>query len=146
MRFLNKVHTAYYFGNSVRIFVVVFLFMQFLFSCTKDNLTVTEEVMTNVAGDWNVAENSTTYGPQNYVVNISKTSEITISIKNFFDHNVITLDVEVDGYKFNIPSQTAGSFVIAGSGTISNSYKKIDWTYTVTDESEAANCTAVYTR
>jgi hypothetical protein len=117
--------------------------MQFLFSCTKDE-PVTDDVITKITGLWKVAETNAALETDHYEVTISKTSEMTVSLKNFFGDMLI--DAEVEGLKLTIPSQTVSGFVVSGTGAISDNYKKIDWTYTLTDENGPESYTAIYTR
>jgi len=140
----NKVCTDYNnTGKSVRFIFGLFIIMQTTFSCNLLDQPNTEDIINNITGTWKCSENSTAFGAQNYNVTISKTSEMTISIQNFF-LNGITVDVEVEGYDLSIPGQTIGDYYIYGSGTIESGYKKINLTYSITDAGGTDNFTAVY--
>jgi hypothetical protein len=131
-------------GKSVRFILFIFIAALGTNSCGLLDEPDTADVIDNVIGTWKCQESSTNYGDQNYEVVISKTSDMSVNIKGFFD-NDITVYAEIEGYIITIPTQTKGGYTISGTGTIAPGYKKIEWSYTVDDVSEITSITAVYT-
>jgi hypothetical protein len=113
-------------------------------SCNVLDEPNTEDIINNITGNWNCEENSTAFGTQNYDVTISKTSEISVHINGFFIEGLVVY-AEVEGYNITIPKQTVDSYEISGTGTISSSYNKINWSYSITDDGGTDAFTAVYT-
>lgn len=92
----------------------------------------------SLEGTWAVYETSTTFGEQNFEVEINylPSDSSKISIDNFsFLGPFVRVIANVDGQLLDIPTQTvtdqsSNQFTISGNGTISNNYKRMSLSYT----------------
>jgi hypothetical protein len=132
-------------GNYGRFLIAVLFIAGMMSSCNLVDQPNTEDIMDNITGTWKCEETSTTFGVQNYEVIISKSSEMSVYINDFFSIKGMNVYAEVEGYTITIPKQTVDSYVISGSGTIASNYKKINWNYSITDASGTDTFTAIYT-
>lgn len=92
----------------------------------------------SLEGTWAVYETSTTFGEQNFNVDINyfPTDSSKVSIDNFSGLGLfVRVTANVDGQLLDIPTQTvtdqsSNQFTISGNGTISNNYKRMSLSYT----------------
>ncbi len=126
------------------LFVVIFAFLN---SCKKDDNPKTSN--TGIIGTWKVAENSTTFGPQNYIVDISKdTININkIIIDNFFGLGFgKSVPATQSGQTLTISNAIIPGYTFNGTGSIASNNNSISWNYNVDDGNGPENVTATYTR
>lgn len=105
-------------------------------------------------GDWICEEESellkSTEGVFYYEVTILQDEDVSnrIIIFNFYQLGpYVTAEATVTGLKINLNTEVEGGFEVNGTGTISSSYKQIDWNYTVNDGSGVLDhVTATYTK
>jgi hypothetical protein len=91
----------------------------------------------SLEGTWSVYETSTTFGEQNFTVEINyfPSDSSRISIDNFSGLGIfVSVNANVDGLLLDIPSQTvtdqtSNQFTISGNGTISKNLKRISLGY-----------------
>lgn len=126
------------------LFVVVF---SFLHSCRKDDDP--QATNNSINGTWRVSENSTTFGQQNYIVEIinDTASANKIIIDNFFNlginHQIIA---NISGSTININNAVLDGYTINGTGNIASNYNSISWNYNVDDGNGSEAVTSTYTR
>lgn len=139
--------------------LVSLLLVVFIFSCEKDSLDNVSDIRERIIGQWSVQEDSELLKSINtsyYTVNISS-SEIDSSvvlIDNFYQAGLgIAAEGEIrDGKIVLISNQEIannyGSFtIISGTGSISNNYSEISWTYSIDDGlGNIDNVEAIYTK
>lgn len=124
----------------------------FAVSCTPDDDEpddVTTDVREKISGDWKSSENSATYGPSNYFVDISKdtASSTGIKIYNFFNLGIDkVMKGTVSGNTITLSSDPLDGFVFSGNGSIASNYRSISWTYTFFDGNETEQVTGTYTK
>jgi hypothetical protein len=92
------------------------------------------DIRTEISKEWNVVENN---GEQSFSCTVSKvpTSENQVVITNFHKMASVTATVYSDR-TISVPNQTLAGTTTGlknCTGTISSTYQKIDWTYTITD-------------
>lgn len=129
------------------IFILFVVISAFLNSCQKDDNSPTANY--NIIGSWKVSENSTTYGPQNYDVDISKDTTIAnkIIIDNFFGLGLgKSIPATQSGQTLTISNAIIPGYTFNGTGNIASNNNSISWNYTVDDNNGNENFTATYTK
>lgn len=103
----------------------------------------------SVSGSWRSQENSVTYGPSNYYVDISidTANSAIVYIDNFFNMGLgKKKKATVSGNTLTLSSDIFEGFVFAGSGSIASNYKSISWSYTFDDGNGPEQVTGTYTK
>lgn len=119
----------------------------YLSSCKKDDSPTINA--TGITGTWKCVENSSTYGPQNYYVDISTdtTTANRIIIDNFFGLGMgKSIPASQSGQNLVISNAIQQGTIFNGNGTIASNNNSISWTYTVDEGNGQENVTATYTR
>jgi len=121
--------------NSFKILLSIFIIAIASHSCIEDipdpNGNNTPELL---VGTWSVVEDSETYGTQNYDVAIYQATigDNMIKIYNFYGLGSWSYILAgVDNKSITIVEQTMEGHIIFGSGTISDDYKTIEFSYNV---------------
>jgi hypothetical protein len=122
-------------------------------SCTPDDDDPddvnTGDIRDQLDGTWKSQENSATYGPQNYYVEIIKdtTTSTGVKIDNFFNMGVgKRLNATVSGSTITLSSSPFEGFVFSGNGNVASNNKTINWSYTFFDGNETEQVTGTYTK
>lgn len=99
-------------------------------------------------GSWSCNENSSENGISTFTVTITlNTGNSTqIYLSNFYGLTSNKVYAVIAGYSATIPSQAVSNFTISGSGTMTSTNTKIDWSYNVNDGADIDNCTAVFSK
>lgn len=129
------------------IFALLVLTTTYFTSCQKDEDPINNP--SSIEGTWKCVENSTTYGAQNYYVDISKDTTATnkIIIDNFFGLGLgKTVPASQSGQSLTISNAVQQGTIFNGNGTISSNNNSISWTYTVDEGNGPENVTATYTK
>ncbi len=129
------------------IFTLFVFFSVFTNSCKKEDDTQTANY--NIIGSWRVSENSSTYGQQNYYVDISSdsTNANNIIIDNFFGLGLgKSIIATQSGQNLTISNAIQLGFIFNGNGIIASNNNSISLNYTVDDGNGSENITATYTK
>lgn len=119
-----------------------------------DQVLDTRSPRDKVEGQWSCNENSSIYDPVKstmgtYEVYISKhpSDSTKIIIDNFYQLGWnVEVVASINNRTITIGNQTTlhDFTILSGQGDISSNYKKITWTYRVSDGAETDNVTAEY--
>jgi hypothetical protein len=145
---MSKVHTIKKTGNYVRLFALLVTAILITQSC-EDTNDKTNDPRDNITDTWQCKETSEVFKQTTYTVDITKSySDSTkIFIDNFYQIGVGSkVSAKLSNSSLTIPNQTLDGFTITGSGSVTNSYKTINLSYTVNDGSGTDHVTAVYTK
>lgn len=115
-------------------------------SCQKDETT---DPSSDIYDTWNCNENSTTFGTQNYHVDISKdpSSSDKVVIDNFFNLGLgKSIKATLAGQTLTINNENLDGNTFNGTGTVSSNNNSITWQYTFDDGNGPENVNATYTR
>lgn len=112
----------------------LFLLISFSINACEDDFFGSD----SLEGTWAVYETSTTFGEQNFTVEINyfPSDSSKISIDNFSGLGMfVSVNANLDGQLLDIPTQTvtdqsSNQFTISGNGTITNNFKRINLGYT----------------
>ena len=137
------------FKQSLLLISLIFI----LFSC-EDLFEPPEssDVRDKIVDVWTCLENSQIFKSiaGSYTVEISKseTDSIRVYIENFYNlDRTKGVYATMNNKKLTITNQNIDDFIINGTGTISNNYNVIEWTYSVElPNGEVDNVTATYER
>lgn len=132
------------------LFVLAFL-TSILVSCDPDdnNPPDNTDARDKFVGSWTCVENSSQNGTSTFTVTISLNSgnSTQIYLANLYQLGTSQkFYAVIAGNSATIPSQTLNNFTINGSGTMSSTNTKIDWSYNVNDGADIDNCTAVFSK
>ncbi len=144
---MNKVCTTKNTGKYVRFSLIVLSLSLIVLSCEKQNDFADER--DNITGSWKCQETDNSNKTINFESIISKnsTDSMKIWVNNFSGlGSGIKVSVGMGGYLLTIPQQTVDNNKISGSGIVSNTYNRIDWTYYINDAGVNEKFTATYTR
>ena len=103
----------------------------------------------DISGTWKAQETSSTYGTQNYYVDISKdlTNSSKFNIDNFFNQGTgKVFSCIQNGSNLTLSSIPFEGFQFSGTGSISTDFKTITWSYTFDEGNGPENGTATYTK
>ncbi len=132
------------------ISVIVLLFIAFFTtSCNPDDPEPdTGDALDRLVATWKCTENSSTYGTQNYYVEISKDNAAgKIIIDNFFNLGLgKAVIASVNGQSITISNQTVNGILFNGTGTIASNFNSISWNYTFDEGNGPESATATYTK
>lgn len=133
------------------VFLSLFSVILWFSACTPEEEVTpdTGDSRDNITDAWQCQENSSTYGTQNYYVDISKDSASSskIIIDNFFGLGTgKEVEASMSGLTLTISNYIIQGYTINGTGSISSNYKTINWQYTVDEGNGAESVTATYTK
>lgn len=99
-------------------------------------------------GNWTCNEYEGDFAPQTYDVEFYAIgSGSTVGIRGLYGQGVnFVIEGEVNGQSVFISTQTVGGITIAGSGTLSNSYDRIEMTFSADDGGGVDNVKATLLR
>lgn len=120
-----------------------------LVACNPDDTgPETGDIRDKLVSSWKCQENSTTYGTQNYYVEIIKdTVPGKITIDNFFNLGFgKAIKANVSGQTITINNQMVEGHLFNGTGSVSANYNSISWSYTFDEGNGPENVSAVYTK
>lgn len=111
----------------------LFLLIAFFANACEDDFFGSK----SLEGTWAVNETSTTFGEQNFLIDINyfPNDSSKISMDNFSNLGLfVRVDANLNGELINIPTQTvtddtSNQFIISGSGTITNNSRRINLSY-----------------
>ena len=120
-------------------FILVIIIALFAYSCD-------EEIFgpRTFEGDWDVTENSETFGELSFRVWIEyhQDDESKLIIHDFAFLEEADVIADIAGLNLTIRSQSVigrgGTFSISGSGTSSSNMRRIEWSYKVDNEEYTA--------
>lgn len=144
---MNKVCTMKNTGKYVRFFLIVLTLSLIVLSCEKQNDF--NDDRDNITGTWKCQETDYSNKTINFEATISKnnTDSMKIWVNNFSGlGSGIKVSVGMGGYLLTIPLQTVDGNKISGTGSVSSTYNRIDWTYYINDAGINEKFTAVYNR
>lgn len=131
-------------------FIIMSIILVQLFSCAPDDDTnpTSNDIRDKIATTWKCQENSTSFGQQNYYVEIIKdTLANKIYIDNFFNLGLgKKVHATVSGQNIIINNQTIDGYLFNGNGVIAGNYNSINWTYTFDEGNGPEQVTALYTK
>lgn len=142
----NKLNVNVNFNLIVNIFFIALLHLT---SCKPDDEEeVTTDPRDKLVSAWKCKENSTSFGEQNYYVEITKDSIANyIFIDNFFNLGYgKKLRAKLSGQILYINNQNISGYLFNGQGTVSPNYSSISWNYTFDEGNGPENVTAIYTK
>lgn len=132
-----------------RIFFSAALFVTTLFiSCQPEEEPLPADARDVYVASWDLNENSSLVGQNQYVVHINKVTANTtqVEMENFYNIGFgFKAKVNINGNSMTIPQQTYNGNQLHGSGT-KNSANTITMTYYVNNGSTIDTCTATLSR
>ncbi len=129
--------------------IIILTTIFFFSNCNPDDPEPdTGDIRDKLVDTWKCTENSSTYGTQNYYVEISKDSLAGyIIIDNFFNLGLgKSVKAYVNGQNITINNQTTSGHLFNGNGTISSNFRSISWQYVFDEGNGQENATATYTK
>jgi hypothetical protein len=102
-------------------------------ACEDSPFFSNNDLVSSIEGTWHCSEESSIFGSQEYLVDISRyaPNSDSILLDNFynigFGKEVIAV---VNGQDIEIPNQVVDGFTISGTGYIQNSANSVSFTYT----------------
>ena len=137
----------------IRLIIIVICIGAVSFSCEDIlDLEDTGDPRDKIVDVWTCIENSQIFKSTtgSYTVEISKdqADSTKLIIENFYNLNREKyIKASLSGKSLAISNQNIEGFIFNGSGTITNNYNKIEWTYKVElPDGDIDNVTAVYER
>lgn len=137
------------------IYLLIGLLFLSSFSCQpeEEEPVVSDDLRDRLENTWSCDENSSIFDKSIktiYTTEIVKdtTTSNMVLIYNFYQLGSNKyLRAKLSGSSLTITNQILDGNTINGTGNITNSYKKIEWTYYVDDGSGSSidTCTAIYT-
>jgi hypothetical protein len=116
-------------------------------ACEDSPFFPNDDIISSIEDTWHCSEESSLFGSQSYLVDISRyePNSDSIVLDNFynigFGKEVIAV---VNGQDITIPSQVVDGFTISGTGHIQNSATSISFAYTADIGGEVDYLTAVF--
>lgn len=133
--------------KSVKIILIpIVIAILFLSSCTEDDLINPVDDREAFIGTWNVEDNCSK-DVYDVTIEADPSNSLQVIINNFYHigNQEKPPYAIVAGSSVTIPYQTMcndGSMTVNGSGSLKNG--KIEWTFTVSDEADSFNCSAIF--
>ena len=128
--------------------ILLFSISLFVVSCAPDD-DDDDVVPGEITGTWRSQENSETYGPSNYYVDISNDSASSagIMIDNFFNLGLgKKMKASQSGNTITLSSGVLEGFQFTGTGNVATNYKTITWSYSFDDGNGPEQVTGTYTK
>ena len=132
-----------------KIFFLAALFTSsFFVACQPEEEPTPADARDVYVASWNLNENSSLIGPNQYTVHINKSTTNTsqVQIENFYNIGfAFKANVNINGNSMTIPQQTYNGNQLHGSGTKTGA-NSISMTYYVNNGTTIDTCTAVLSR